>query len=85
MLANYFFIAILEGEPRRFEPRPDLEASKQTQLKLSYFFSILYIILNCEVVIMLETCADEPGLNPCVVIHSFSLALTIFPVLIQFV
>jgi hypothetical protein len=29
MLANYFFIAILEGEPRRFDPRPHLEAIKQ--------------------------------------------------------
>ncbi len=29
MLANYFFIAILEGEPRRFEPRPHLEAIRQ--------------------------------------------------------
>jgi hypothetical protein len=29
MLANYFFIAILEEEPRRFEPRPHLEAIRQ--------------------------------------------------------
>jgi hypothetical protein len=29
MLANYFFIAILEGEPRIFEPRPHLEAVRQ--------------------------------------------------------
>ncbi len=61
-----FFIAILEGEPRRFEPRPDLEVSKQTQLKLSYFFAITCTILNCVVVIMLNTCADRPGSNPYV-------------------
>ncbi len=29
----YFLIAILKGEPRRFEPRPHLKASRQTQLK----------------------------------------------------
>jgi hypothetical protein len=31
MLVNYFLIAILEG-PRRFEPRPHLEAKGQTRL-----------------------------------------------------
>jgi hypothetical protein len=35
----YFLIAILKGEPRRFEPRPHLKASRQTQMKL-FFFSI---------------------------------------------
>jgi len=30
----YFLIAILKGEPRRFEPRPHLKASRQTQLKV---------------------------------------------------
>jgi hypothetical protein len=34
MLANYFFIAILEGEPRRFEPRPHQEAIRQKYLKI---------------------------------------------------
>jgi hypothetical protein len=47
MLANYFFIiAILEGEPRRFEPRPNLEASMQTQWKTFNFFAILHTIIN---------------------------------------
>ncbi len=37
--SKYFFlIAILKGEPSRFEPRPHLKASRQTQLKL--FFNI---------------------------------------------
>jgi hypothetical protein len=31
----YFLIAILKGEPWRFEPRPHLKASRQTQLKVS--------------------------------------------------
>jgi hypothetical protein len=35
----YYLIAILKGEPRRFEPRPHLKASRQTQLK---FFIIFY-------------------------------------------
>jgi hypothetical protein len=30
----YFLIAILKGEPRRFEPRPHLKASRQTQLNV---------------------------------------------------
>jgi hypothetical protein len=31
-----FLIAILKGEPRRFEPRPHLKASRQTQLKVFF-------------------------------------------------
>jgi hypothetical protein len=33
----YFLIAILKGNPRRFEPRPYLMASRQTQLKVFYY------------------------------------------------
>jgi hypothetical protein len=79
-----FLNAILEGEPRRFEPRPDLEASKQTQLKLSYFFTILHTIVNCVVVIMLVTCADKPGSNPCVItnlVYACSDYLTIVDII----
>jgi hypothetical protein len=36
----YFLIAILNGEPPRFEPRPHLKASSQTQLKI--FFIICF-------------------------------------------
>ncbi len=53
------------------EPGPDMEASKQTQLKLSYFFAILQTIINCVVVIMLVTCADRPGSNTCVETNFF--------------
>jgi hypothetical protein len=66
-----FFIAILQGAQRRFEPRPDLEASKQTQLKLSYFFATSHTILNCVVFIMLITFAVRPGLHPCVETNLF--------------
>jgi hypothetical protein len=38
----YFLIAILKGEPRRFEPRPHLKASRQTQLK------VILIIFCCQ-------------------------------------
>jgi hypothetical protein len=33
----YFLIAILKGEPRRFEPKPHLKAIRQTQLKFFYY------------------------------------------------
>ena len=36
----YFLIAILKGEPRRFEPKPHLKLSRQTQLKV--FLIIFY-------------------------------------------
>ena len=39
----YFLIAILKGEPRRFEPRPHLKASRQTQLKVFY-----YLLFSCH-------------------------------------
>ena len=61
-MKNYFFIAILEGEPRRFEPRPHLEAGKNS-LKL---FMPLLVTFNGMVVITLQTCAGKPGSNPCV-------------------
>jgi hypothetical protein len=40
----YFFIAILKGDPRRFEPRPHLKASRQTQLQV--FFIICYCLCH---------------------------------------
>jgi hypothetical protein len=36
MLVNYFLIAILEGEPRRLEPRLHLGANWQTKLKVCH-------------------------------------------------
>jgi hypothetical protein len=57
-----FFIAILEGEPRRFEPRPHLEAIRQKNLKN---FMPFLITFNGVVVMTLLTCAGIPGSNPC--------------------
>jgi hypothetical protein len=56
----YFSIAILKGEPRRFEPRPHLKASRQTQLKVA----IGHAILNGVEVSVLVTCAGIPSSNP---------------------
>jgi hypothetical protein len=70
-----FFIAILEGEPRRFEPRPDRETSKQTKLKLCYFFAICHTIIHCVVVIMLVTLAMRIGSNPCMGTNFFNACL----------
>ncbi len=50
---NYFFIAILKGEPRRFEPRLHLKASRQTQLKVFLLSANVHVILNSVVVIVL--------------------------------
>ncbi len=75
---QFFFGAILEGEPRRFEPRPNLEVSKQTQLKLTYHFGIFHTIVYCVVVIMLITYADRPGSNLCVVTNFFYRLLRLF-------
>jgi hypothetical protein len=60
----YFFIAILKGEPRRFEPRPHLKASRQTQLKVSLLSADDYVILNGVVVTVLVTCTGSPRSNP---------------------
>ena len=60
----YFLIVILKGEPRRFEPRPHLKASRQTQLKVFLLSAIVYAILNGVVVSVLGTHADIPGSNP---------------------
>jgi hypothetical protein len=60
----YFLIAILKGEPRRFEPRPHLKASRQTQLKVFLLSAIVYAILYGVVVSVLGTRADIPGSNP---------------------
>ncbi len=62
----YFLIAILKGEPRRFEPRPHLKASRQTQLKVFSLSAIVHVILNGEVVTVLVICAGSPSLNPSV-------------------
>jgi len=59
----YFLIAILKGEPRRFEPRPHLKASRQTQLKVFLLSAIIYAILNGVVVSVLGTYAGIPGSN----------------------
>jgi hypothetical protein len=47
---KYFFIAILKWEPRRFEPRPHLKASRQTQLQVFLLSAAVCVILNGEVV-----------------------------------
>ncbi len=39
----FFLIAILIGEPRRFEPRPHLKASNQTQLKVYFYYLLLFM------------------------------------------
>ncbi len=36
MLVSYFFIAILEGEQKRFESRTHLEANGQTKLEVCH-------------------------------------------------
>jgi hypothetical protein len=58
-----FFITILEGELRRFEPRPHLEAREQTQLKVLLFESLVAILYGV-VVMTLETCVGRPGSTP---------------------
>jgi hypothetical protein len=59
----YILIAILKGKPRRFEPRPHLKASRQTQLNF-FLLSAVYVILNGVVVRVLVTCAGRPSSNP---------------------
>jgi hypothetical protein len=60
----YFLVAILKGEPRRFEPRPHLKASRQTQLKVFSLSAALHVILNGVVVIVLVTYTVSPSSNP---------------------
>ncbi len=60
----YFLIAILRREPRRFEPRPHLKASRQTQLKRFSLSALVHVILNGVVVTVLVTCAGSPSSNP---------------------
>jgi hypothetical protein len=58
----YFLIAILKGEPRRFEPRPHLKANH-----VESFFIIcchIYVILKGVVVTVLVTCAGSQSSNP---------------------
>jgi hypothetical protein len=57
----YLLIAILKGEPRRFEPRPHLKASRQTQLKVLLLSAAFHVILNGVVVTVLVTCAGSPS------------------------
>jgi hypothetical protein len=65
LLVNIFFIAILKGEPRRFEPRPHLKASRQSQLKVFFLlFAAIYVSLNGVVVTVLVAYAGSPGSNP---------------------
>jgi hypothetical protein len=54
----YFLIA------RRFEPRPHLKASKQTQLKVFYYLQFFRVILNGVVVTVLNTRAGSLSSNP---------------------
>ena len=54
----YFLIA------RRFELRPHLKASKQTQLKVFLLSAAVHVILNGVVVTVLNTCAGSPSSNP---------------------
>ncbi len=67
----YFLIA------RRFEPRPHLKASKQTQLKVFLLSAAVHVILNGVVVTVLNTCAGSPSSNPSIVTYFFPLASTI--------
>jgi hypothetical protein len=60
----YFLIAILKGEPSRFEPRPHLKASRKTPLKFFLLSSTIHVILNGVVVTVLDTCAGGPSSNP---------------------
>jgi hypothetical protein len=59
----YFLIAILKGEPKRFEPRLLLKASRQTQLKVFLLSFTDHVILNGVVVTVLVTCAGGPSSN----------------------
>ena len=73
----YFLIAILKGEQRRFEPRPHLKASRQTQLKFVLLSAIVHAIPNGVVISVLGTCAGITGSSPREVTYFFPLALTI--------
>ena len=68
----YFLLTILKGEPRRFEPRPHLKASRQTQLKVFLLSSNDHVFLNGVVVTVLVSCAGAPSSNPCEVTYIFS-------------
>ena len=73
----YFLLTILKGEPRRFEPRPHLKASRQTQLNF-YLLSVnICIILNGVVVKAMVTCAGIPSSNLWEITYFFPLAPTI--------
>jgi hypothetical protein len=60
----YILIAILKGEPRRFEPWPHLKASRQTMLKFCLLSAAIFVILNGAVVTMLVTCTGSQSSNP---------------------
>jgi hypothetical protein len=57
----YFLIAILKGEPRRFEPRHGKQANPVETFLLS---AIIHVILIGVVVTVLVTCADGLSSNP---------------------
>jgi hypothetical protein len=59
-----FLIAILKGEPRRFEPRPYLKASRQTPVESFLLSASVHVILNGVVVTVLVTCAGCPSSIP---------------------
>jgi hypothetical protein len=63
----FFFIAILKGEPRRFEPRPHLKASRQTQLK---FFFYLLLCMSASMVEWLQ--CWYPAQAAQVQVHEYS-------------
>jgi hypothetical protein len=56
----YILIAILKGEPRRFEPRPHLKASRQTMLKVFLLSAVIDVILNGVVVTVLVVKVQIP-------------------------
>jgi hypothetical protein len=68
----YFLIAILKGERRRFEPRPHLKASRQTQLKVFLLSSNDHVFLNGVVVTVLVSCAGAPSSNPLLITFYFT-------------
>jgi hypothetical protein len=63
VLCLYFLIALLKGEPRGFEPRPHLKASRQTQLNVFLLSAAIHVILNGVVDTVLVICSGSPSSN----------------------
>jgi hypothetical protein len=59
-----FLIAILKGEPRRFEPRPYLKASNTNPVESFFLSAKVQVILNGVVATVLITCTGSPSSNP---------------------